>query len=231
MAVAAAMTMMTMTTMMMTPVLCSARSSARRLSLSQRRRRPHRVVLPLATSGTPQNPKNIAGAFAWAPSTNTLGPYTISDNPNLLVDGWYYAVQIQGALFGDTNPADWTDAQTVSCSGSLRVALPGGGYSNLSASQLCNPSDNPLSGSIYTATGLFDWIDAPGPHQYIPNNGGMVVGGTLTMNFVSQLTDGAAGCAVDWSVVFKIPSPGRLRFNPRPGKPVRGPRPKVPPVF
>ncbi len=66
--------------------------------------------ISVATSGTPAAGQNVTNPNMQRPAPiNVLGPFTISGNNNLLLDGWYYAVQIQGILSGDTNPADWTD--------------------------------------------------------------------------------------------------------------------------
>ena len=163
--------------------------------------------ISVANSGMPINGQTISG-FGWAPPSqfaSTLGPYSTVGNPaypNLLNQGWWNAVQVQGVLQGDTNPADWIDTQNVLVSGSLQVAF---GNATQTTAVKQNGIDDPQASAIYTASGAFDWIDAPGIASVIPG-GGDVVGGKVTFNFTSTLADRGASCSVNWGFTLNIPS-------------------------
>jgi len=80
---------------------------------------PAGCSISVAFSGSPRDGQNLVGLNNITPTTNTLGEYSNGT-------GWFFAVQTQANLSGDTNPLDWTPSQTVAISGSITVMLPGG---------------------------------------------------------------------------------------------------------
>jgi hypothetical protein len=118
-------------------------------------------------------------------------------------------VQVQGTLAGDTNPADWTDTQTVSTTGSETFSRLGGGTSSNSFDGSVG-DDTPNSFAIYQAPGAFDWLDAPGWGKYQGSN--ILAGASLTQTFTSTLRDGAASCSVSWSLTFTFTN-GAAKFT------------------
>jgi hypothetical protein len=148
---------------------------------------------------------------------------------NLFDQGWYFATQVQGVLSGDTNPADWSAAQTASVGGSVVYLVPGSGTSTVNTST--SGPDNPEQPSILqSVAGAFDWLDDPGLALLSTNGLGTAVRGSMTWNFTSTLTDGSVSCSVNWAVKLTLPyRTGRFGpVRPTPVKP--GPKPPLRPV-
>jgi RHS repeat-associated protein len=161
--------------------------------------------ITVAFSGTPINGQNLVGLTAYAPSTNSLGAYNTIGQVGVApgFQGWFFAVQIQGTLLGDTNPSDWVVSQSMVASGTTQVQLPNGRIVDVPAGS--EPDDTPTTG-IYSATGALDWLDLPGIPRYQSRviRGGVVVGGNETFTFTStiSLRGGTATCSVTWSLQF-----------------------------
>jgi hypothetical protein len=119
------------------------------------------------------------------------------------LQGWFYAVQIQANLFGDTNPLDWAALQTESTSGTVMIQGISGPVQTLSGSTPPK-EDNPTYGINTSTTGRYDWIDEPGLPKY-QGVGGVVVGANYTQTFTSTLKDGAVSCTVNWSTTVQVP--------------------------
>jgi RHS repeat-associated protein len=158
--------------------------------------------ISVAYSGTPKNGQSLVGLVPYSPQTNTLGAYSTTKQSGLAprFRGWFFGVQIQGTLSGDTNAADWTATQSLVQSGTFQVSTLGGGTTTQSANKN-RPDDNPLGPAIFAGTGIFDWLDVPGFGQYQPG-GGIVVGASITFNYTSTLTDGSASCSVNWKLTL-----------------------------
>jgi hypothetical protein len=124
----------------------------------------------VATSGTPRN-QNISQVGATPPGTNQLGAYS----PTGENAGWFFGYQVQASLAGDTDPSDWLPGQWVSTSGFVWD-----GVSNHSFDSPQMP-DHPSPGAVYQATGVIDWLDAPG--ILAVGAGIRVVGADITFNF------------------------------------------------
>jgi hypothetical protein len=151
----------------------------------------------VAFSGAPRDGQNLVGITDYGPASNKLGDYT---NPK----GWFFAVQIQADLFGDTNPADWLATQTIATSGTVTVLLPDGKEKTVSGT-IAAHDDSPAFGINTGTAGRFDWLDIPGfPHNEF---GGRVITATLTDTFVSTLTHRRSGqsCSVTWSLTLTVP--------------------------
>ena len=149
--------------------------------------------IKVATSGGPIDGQNLQSLTNYSPTTNKLGAYS-----NTI--GWFFAVQIQGSLHGDTNPEDWSATQTKSSSGSVSIA---GRPDPIVGSTPTTP-DNPDFGIFTSTNGRFDWLDEPGwPKTQF---GSSVTAATLTQDFTSTLTNKATGvkCSVSWSLQFTL---------------------------
>ena len=158
-------------------------------------------TISVASSGTPINGQNLVGLATYSPSTNALGAYSTVGRPGA-PQGWFFAVQIQATLVGDTDPADWSGAQTVYTSGGVQIRLPNGTASTYIWPHGSPQDDTPNPRAVATGVGYYDWLDAPG----FPNSGfgGVPVGGTVVDTFTSTLMNAQTGatCSVTWSVSF-----------------------------
>ena len=155
------------------------------------------------TKGTPRDNQNLVGLVPYSPKTNLLGNYSTLDRsglgPRFL--GWFFAVQIQANLSGDTDPTDWEATQTVSTSGTVQIQPLGGPVVPTLDNQPTHP-DDPRSYAINQGTtGKFDWLDSPGYGKFQAGVG-VVVGADLTKTFTSTLTNiyTGASCSVTWSL-------------------------------
>ena len=148
-----------------------------------------------------------AAATGWTPSTNTIGPYSTVNQPGYSPAnyGFFYAVQILGTLNSDPNPADWVAIQTETTTADYTVLMNGtlqeyAGTTSKNANQ-----ESPLPPSIYTATGVLDWLDSPG-FPYLPG----LVYGSFTRTFTSTLYDFVthASCTMTWTETLELPGAG-----------------------
>ncbi len=161
--------------------------------------------ITVASTGAPKN-QNIVGATPYSPPTNALGKYTtVGQHLGPLYQGWFFAVQIQGSLSGDTNPADWAATQSVSSTGSMTLNRVGVGAVTIPFAS-SKPNDDPVQNVTYRAPGVVDWLDAPGWSMY--QGSSILIGASLTQNFTSTLTDGGATCSVSWTLTFTLTSSG-----------------------
>jgi hypothetical protein len=116
---------------------------------------PISCSISVATSGTPINGQDLT-FVPYGPSTNTLGPP--------FNKGWYFAVQIQGILSGDTNPAP----KQPRCQAPSRrppTRRRGSGLPITTPVNIPTRADGPIQSSIIVANqtpGKYDWIDVPG---------------------------------------------------------------------
>jgi hypothetical protein len=85
------------------------------------------------------------------PTSNQLGPYVAEV-------GYYFAVQIQGNLYGDTNASDWDVFQGGGVTGTVRD-VQGGPARKINYPA---PDDSPFAFAQYLGKGRLDWLDAPG---------------------------------------------------------------------
>jgi hypothetical protein len=72
--------------------------------------------------------------------------------------GYYFAVQIQGNLYGDTNASDWDVFQGGGVTGTVRD-VQGGPARKINYPA---PDDSPFAFAQYLGKGRLDWLDAPG---------------------------------------------------------------------
>ena len=150
--------------------------------------------ISVSSSGIPRDGQSVQVGAA-APPTNSLGSYRIDD-------GWYFAVQVQGNLFGDLNPDNWVATQTAAVTGTIRYMLD----NLLGPSLLVKitvPVDDPEEFAIKKSSGRFNWVDTPGvPFE---RDGNTVASAFLTYRFASTLThqDGAT-CSVNWTISYRI---------------------------
>jgi hypothetical protein len=98
--------------------------------------------ISVAFSGTLRDVHDVR-VGDYPPLTNSLGPYSTT----LGAPGWYFAVQIQGDLFGDTNPTDWNAWQSATVFGS-GVQSPGGRFQTV----IMQSNDSPSPFAIWTQT-------------------------------------------------------------------------------
>ena len=166
---------------------------------------PARCNISVAFSGTPRDGQNLVGLVPYSPETNRLGPYTTVNRAGLapLFRGWFFAVQIQGNLVGDTDASHWQAGQTSAISGTLQLQKLNGEVVSMPYISY-NPGDEPDPRAIYRGTGRFDWLDAPGWGKY-QEGGDIVVGANLTFSLTSTLTHtSGARCSVIWSVKLTV---------------------------
>jgi hypothetical protein len=114
--------------------------------------------------------------------------------------GWFFAVQIQATLSGDTNPNDWTPTQSKSSSGSVSIS----GRPTPIRGTMASSPDNPDIGINTSTKGQFDWLDEPGWPKL--QFGRSVISANLTQSFTSTLTNNKTGvkCSVSWSLQFTL---------------------------
>jgi hypothetical protein len=175
--------------------------------------------ITVGAAGTaPINGQNLVGTFAWGPTTNALGGYTNVGQPgieNLLVQGWYFAEQIQGTLVSDRNPVDWLALQSISWSGTIQYTVEGqkGVLSGPVSGE--NPDDDPDANATLQVAGIFDWLDAPGLGLVTRDGIGTVVGAKVAYNVTSKLSlvnDPSVNCSVNWGFTVTVPyKPGGIR--------------------
>jgi RHS repeat-associated protein len=163
--------------------------------------------ISVASSGRPRDGQNLVGLTNYSPLTNTLGRYSTIGRPGGGPQGWFFAVQIQANLSGDTNPLDWVPTQSVSTTGSVSVT---GRDAPISGTIPAHP-DNPGFGINQGTVGRLDWLDEPG----FPNMefGARVTSANLTDSFTSTVTNARTGqsCTTNWSVHF-TDNNGRWNF-------------------
>ena len=171
---------------------------------------PAPCTISTGAAGTGPIKQTFVGTFPWSPPSDTLGGYTTVGLPgytNLFNQGWYFAEQLQGTLIADTNPLDWLALQSISWSGTIQYTVDGqrGVLSGPLSGAL--PDDDPAAEATYQATGIFDWIDAPGLGLLTKNGVGTVVGANVNYSVTSKLSPigGGAGCSVSWGFNVTIP--------------------------
>jgi RHS repeat-associated protein len=151
-------------------------------------------------------PRNQSIDSAPAPSNGQLGPFEVPSGQDYA--GWYFAFQIRGNLYGDTNPQDWMGGQWASASGSGTAVFKG---NNLPVS-FNNPLEwdaaDPTNTNTSTA-GQYDWIDSPGPFMpyYLPNGAvAQVVSANITYSFYSYIWNPSGGrpCDVGFSLHLSL---------------------------
>ncbi len=170
----------------------------------------------VAFSGSPRHNQTFAGSQS-PPPDDQLGSYRRPSDPGVVNPGWYFAVQIQVDVMGDTDPADWTIQQTVKTSGSLTVATPGG-YRKIRPGPPGRRDDAPKPLAVTTGQGFIDWIDAPGVPFF--NEQGTVLNADVTWEFESKARHGGSGasCSVRWSLHVVVTNPedqGRWKYQIR----------------
>jgi RHS repeat-associated protein len=93
-------------------------------------------TLTVSLSGTPisQNTSAASTGIPYDPLTNVLGSYSSVGRSGAppSAQGWFWAVQVQATLSGDTNPSDWVGVQVRQLSGSLSWQSPGGQVTTIS---------------------------------------------------------------------------------------------------
>ena len=162
-------------------------------------------TITVATNGTPRDGQNLVGLTAYSPLTNTLGSYSTVGRRGGGAQGYFFAVQIQANLSGDTNPADWTATQTLATSGSISLA---GSPVPITGSTPPSP-DNPTLGINTSTQGRFDWLDEPGWPS--TQHGVKMTNANLTQTFTSTLTNkDGEDCTVSWSTHFVFQN-GKLK--------------------
>ena len=157
---------------------------------------PPSCDITVAFSGTPAYKQNLNQGNHPNP-TNQLGAYSISQGG---VIGGYFGVQIQGALYGDTNTTDWYDSQIVAASGTVWNGSTSTPFTFGWKTDPLGQSPT-VSGTDEFGTTYFDWLDEPGYTQlFVPG----LVGLNVTDYFTSTLTNRPTGqsCSVDWSVTL-----------------------------
>jgi RHS repeat-associated protein len=165
---------------------------------------PANCSVSVAYSGTPRNGQNLVGITAYGPNSNQLGAYNRGSGgaPNTL--GWFFAVQVQGNLSGDTNPGNWTPTQSAVISGTVQLQQLGAPVPEATPYRSVIPNDNPESFAIFRGAGMLDWLDIPGFVKY-QRNGAVIVGANLTFTFTSTLTHtNGATCSTTWSLELNI---------------------------
>jgi len=155
--------------------------------------------LQVAYSGSPYN-QTFAG-IADAPPNGQLGGYEVSS-------GWYNAVQLQGVIWGDTDPSHWAASQIGTETGTLWIQTWKGVIQR--QVNVTNPPDFPDRVSISQGQfgTNFDWLDTPG--QGRKTKWGTVVGASVTFSFTSDLKNTITGadCPISWSFNFSLSNPG-----------------------
>lgn len=137
--------------------------------------------------------------------TNILGYYSTIGRKNS-DPGWFYQVQIQANLFGDTNARDWTVFQTASASGTGQARFPNGRSRSVSLNSSAL-DDSPDPSLVFRGIGRLDWLDNPGQFQMLPS-GATLLNANETISLMSKLTLGNASCSVTWSLHLRIPFGG-----------------------
>ena len=120
--------------------------------LQQNQSQQPSCTISVASSGTPLNGQNFVGLTTYSPKSNVLGAYSTLGRPGA-PQGWFFAVQIQASLYGDTNPADWSGTQTVSTSGSVQISLPNGTVSTYIWPLNPPQDDSPNTRAVATGAG------------------------------------------------------------------------------
>jgi RHS repeat-associated protein len=157
--------------------------------------------ISVAYSGTPRDGQDVRVVSGYSPVSNELGPYS----PILGTFGWYFAVQIQANLFGDTNPTDWSPWQSVAVFGS-GTQSPGGRFQTV----IIKPNDSPSSAVTWTQTpGHYDWVDQPGLSA-VNQQGQRILSASEIFDFQSSITNNLTGasCSVDWSLRLAVRNGG-----------------------
>jgi RHS repeat-associated protein len=153
------------------------------------------ISVAMGQGATPRDGQNAVGQSDYSPTKNELGQYTNSQ-------GWFYQVQIQVNLIGDTDPSHWTIGQSASYSGSITLS----NGVTMPWNQSSQPDGPNLPSVIDRAhTGHINWLDNPGMPRYPFGSvrGFDVVGGDVTFNFYSWAWHGDTSCSVKWSLHWK----------------------------
>jgi hypothetical protein len=149
--------------------------------------------------------QNLVNLTNYSPTSNSLGPYSTIGRRGLAPgrQGWFFAVQIQGDLVGDPDPANWTPSQIQSSSGSFTLRSPNGTEETITGSS--GPvHDNPEIGVNQGTRGRLDWLDQPGIPLY-QGGGQILTGANITKSFVSTLTHrSGVQCSISWSVTLTL---------------------------
>ena len=146
------------------------------------------------------------GLSPYSPTSNTLGPYTtVLPGFDHSAMGWWFAVQLQGNLQGDTNQAHWIISQSIVSYGTYEAMAPDGTLVGPLTYFDFNVDDSPPLKAVFRGNGMVDWLDAPGDHLYT-KFGYTIVSDSATFVFRSTLFNFVTGdsCSVTWRMRLEV---------------------------
>jgi RHS repeat-associated protein len=168
--------------------------------------------ISIVSSGRP-NRQNFVGLTPYSPLSNALGAYSTVGRSGIDkgLEGWFFAVQVQGFLFNDSDPSHWEATQSISLQGTITIEGIGGRRESMSIDDPRH-DDSPASQAIYREKGILFWLDSPGFGKY-QENGWTVVAADLTYSVTSTLIHPGSGasCSVSWSITLSSLSAGWRR--------------------
>jgi len=84
------------------------------------------AISPLLSQERPSTVRTWLDSLHTLHQTNSLGAYNTIGQVGVApgFQGWFFAVQIQGTLLGDTNPSDWVVSQSMVASGTTQSSYP-----------------------------------------------------------------------------------------------------------
>jgi len=165
-----------------------------------------------ATPGRePRNQQNITySQVPPGPTRNILGAYDTLNRPDViqpLLKGWFYAVQIQVDLKGDTDPSRWRPSQASLTTGTATYVSTDGTRTKQTGGSPLH-EDSPFEEVVKRLPGSIDWLDAPGQGIYEPEGSSLwrAISMNYTMTFVSSLhhVNGQSCSTPRWNVVFEM---------------------------
>jgi hypothetical protein len=118
--------------------------------------------------------------------------------------GWFYAVQIQVDLTGDTDPNRWKPEQYSSTEGTATALGPNGAKAKVDPNSESH-NDSPKL-AISTIPGYIDWLDAPGQGKFLDKQSlWTLFEADVTISFVSSAIHvSGEKCSVEWSLKYKM---------------------------
>jgi len=162
-----------------------------------------RCSIVVANGGTPAHNQNPTGKSNYSPSDGKLGSYSVNSGGDYGHGGWYWQVQIQITLYGDTNPSDWNFFQTgfETLSGTLLGGQAFGPMTNGTGIGNDVPTDPSL---IAQGTGYFDFLDNPGADRKPGKNLPDIVAGTFAFSFTTSAWTQGAYCSATWGFTITV---------------------------
>ena len=153
----------------------------------------------------------------YKPLVNQLGPYDTVDRPGIFDQfrGWFYAVQIQVTLQGDTDPKRWIPVQTSWTTGTATAVSLDGSKTIAGRADRKSHDDTADEFALLRLPGSIDWLDAPGQGMFMTQLPGeplfRYTSMDVKMSFVSSVyhvnytvNNNQKCSSAKWNLVYKM---------------------------